>query len=111
MAAARVIRSPVCRAYQIARAGIEKYAFLPVELHRDMRAAIQVAVHLAALTDHESRRRLAEILHFEAHPAPRLRQRAGQADQPFFVSHSSSEATVATQSSGPQALSPRSGCA
>src|SRR5882672_6290556 len=98
MAAARVIRSTVCRAYQIARAGIEKYAFLPVELHRDVRAAIQVAVHLAVLTDHESRRRLAEIFHLEAHPAARFRQRAGQADQPFLVSHSFSEATVETQS-------------
>src|SRR5215470_4790291 len=38
-AARRFVRRPVRRAYQIAPIGIEKYTFLPVEFHRDVRAA------------------------------------------------------------------------
>src|SRR5688572_5404626 len=43
-AARRVVRRAVRRAYQVASARIEKYSFLPVEFHRDVRAAVQVAV-------------------------------------------------------------------
>src|SRR5690242_8608264 len=47
-AAARgVVHRAVRAAHEVATGGIEKYSFLPVELHRDMRAAVEVGVRRA----------------------------------------------------------------
>src|SRR5258706_3383885 len=101
----------VGRAKEIASVGIEKYSFLPVEFHRDVRAAIEVGMHRAPVADRDRGRRLAEVFHLEAHAAPRIGERRGGADQPCVASHSRSSATLATQSRGAQARKPCSGCA
>src|SRR5438067_1662628 len=98
-------------AKEVAPVGIEKYSFLPVEFHRDVRAAIEIRVHPALVADGERRRRLAEILDLEAHAALRVDQRARSADQPCVASHSPSCATLATQPRGSQARRHCSGCA
>src|SRR5690348_17004831 len=63
----RFVRRAMRRADQVAAIGVEKYSFLPVEFHLDMRAAVEVAVHAALITHHEGRRLLAEVLDLEAH--------------------------------------------
>src|SRR5687767_4492065 len=86
-AARRLIECAVGRAYQIAPVAIEEYALLPVELHRHVRAAIEVAVHAPAVADGERRRRPPEVVDLEAHAAPRLGKLARAADQALRVSH------------------------
>src|SRR5919201_1869375 len=101
-----VIGCAVGRAKQIASVSIEKYSFLPVELHRDVRATIEICVHRAFIADRERARRLAVVLHLEAHAPPRIGELARGADQPCVASHSSNSATLATQPRGPQARKP-----
>src|SRR5947199_25883 len=62
-AAGGVIGGAVRRAKEVASVSIEKYSFLPVEFHRDVRAAIEIGVHLALVADRERRRRFAEVCH------------------------------------------------
>src|SRR5438874_10173599 len=47
------IGRPMRRAEQIASVGIEKYSFLPVEFHRDMRATVEIGMHPTPVTDHK----------------------------------------------------------
>src|SRR3954469_6222481 len=65
-----LIRRAVRGAEKVAPVGVEKYSFLPVEFHLDVRAAVQIPLHRSLVPHHERRRLLAEILHLEAHPAP-----------------------------------------
>src|SRR3954470_7570716 len=64
-AAGGVIGGAVRRAKQVTSVSIEKYSFLPVEFHRDVRTAIEIGVHLALVADGERRRRFAEVCHLE----------------------------------------------
>src|SRR5437764_7578693 len=64
--ARRVIGRAMRRAKKVASVGIEKYSFLPVEFHRDMRAAVQIGMHLALVADGERGRAFAEIPDLEA---------------------------------------------
>src|SRR5580765_2254853 len=75
-----MVSGTVRRAYQIDSGGIEEYAFLPIEFHRDMRAAVQIAVRFSVLSYYESRRRLAEVLDLEAHAPAGIGQVGGRAD-------------------------------
>src|SRR5690242_14541504 len=68
-AGAGLVDRAVGRAYQVAPRRVEKYPFLPVELHRDVRAAVEVGVRLPLIADRERGRRLAEVLDLEAHAA------------------------------------------
>src|SRR5262249_38757084 len=106
-----VIGRAVSRAKEIASVRIEKYSFLPVEFHRDVRAAIEIGMHRALVADREPGRRLAELFPLEAPAPPRIGERGGGADQPCVASHCRSSATLATQSRGAQARRPCSGCA
>src|SRR5438270_12071055 len=110
-AARRVIGRAMRRAKEVASVGIEKYSFLPVEFHRDVRAAVEVGTHGALVADGERRRRLAEVFHLEAHAAARVGERARSADQPLAASHWPSSATLATQPRGAQPRSPAAACA
>src|SRR6185503_20910960 len=60
--ARRLVGGAVGRAQQVAAVGIEKYPVLPVEFHRDVRAAVQVAVGPSILPDHKGGGLLAEVL-------------------------------------------------
>src|SRR5687767_1552849 len=64
-AAVRGVRRAVRRAYQIAPLEAEELALAPVELHRHVRAAVQVGMHPAFEAQRERRRRLAEVLDLE----------------------------------------------
>src|SRR5688572_18303036 len=48
-AGGRIVGGAVRRAEQVTLVGIEEYAFLPVEFHRDMRTAVQVGMNLSVL--------------------------------------------------------------
>src|SRR5438132_7345859 len=98
--ARRVVGGAVGRAKEIASVRIEKYSFLPIEFHRDVRAAVEIRLHPAPVPDGEGRRRLAEVLDLEAHAASRIGQRPRWADQPCCISHRSSSGTLATQARG-----------
>src|SRR5438874_5702752 len=98
--ARHIVGGAVGRAEKIASVRIEKYSFLPIELHRDIRAAVEIGIHPAPVADGEGRRRLAEVFDLEAHAAPRIGQRLRWADQPCCVSHRSSSGTLATQARG-----------
>src|SRR4051812_45060852 len=111
LAARRMIGSTVRRAYQIDSGDIEKYAFLPVELHRDMRATVEISVSLAVVAHGECGSRLAEVLDLEANAAPGVDEIRGRADQPLVFSHAPSASTLAKQPSGEQARRPGSSCA
>src|SRR2546426_3756127 len=100
VSARRVVGGAVGRAEEIASVQIEKYPFLPIEFHRNVRAAVEIGMHPAPVADGEGGRRLAEILDLEAHAAPRIGQRLRWADQPCCVSHRSSSGTLATQARG-----------
>src|SRR5919205_2150669 len=102
-AACRVVGRAVSGAEKIASVGVEKYSFLPVQFHRDVRAAVEIRVHSAFVSDGKSGRRFAEILDLEAYAAAGVGKRARFADQPFVASHSPSSGTLATQPRGPQA--------
>src|SRR4029079_19704316 len=86
-AACRFVERTVRRRYQMASIGIEKFPFLPIQFHRDVRASVQVAVHPPILTHGESRRRGAEVLDLEARAAPAIGELGRGADQPCVVSH------------------------
>ena len=53
----------------------EEEILAPIELERNVTAAVQIAARLACEAHHERRRGLAEVLHLEAHAETRLRQR------------------------------------
>src|SRR5258706_612134 len=97
-----LIGRAVRRAEQLAAVEIEKYSFLPVEFHRDMRATVEISMHPPPVADHKGGCRLAEILDLEAHAGSRIRQRPRGADQPCCASHSLSSVTLPTQPRGPQ---------
>src|SRR5260221_6435570 len=97
-----LIGRAVRRAEQIAAVEIEKYSFLPVEFHRDMRATVEISMHPPPVADHKGGCRLAEILDLEAHAGSRIRQRPRGADQPCCASHSLSSVTLPTQPRRPQ---------
>src|SRR3954468_958066 len=111
LAARRMVRGAVRRAYQINSGDIEKYAFLPVELHRDMRAAVEIRLGFAVVAHHERRRRLAEVFDLKANAAPGVHQIRRGADQPFAFSHAPSASTLEMQPRGEHARSPVSSCA
>src|SRR5204863_107424 len=58
VSARRIVGGAVGRAEEIASVRIEKYSFLPIEFHRDMRAAVEIGMHPAAVADGEGRGRL-----------------------------------------------------
>src|SRR3982751_4535075 len=62
-----LVRRAVRGTEKVAAVGVEKYSFLPVEFHLDVRAAVEIPLHRALVTNHEGRRLFAEILHLEAH--------------------------------------------
>src|SRR3954462_9881087 len=111
LAARRMVRGAVRRAYQINSGDIEKYAFLPVELHRDMRATVEIRVRLAVVAHGERGGGLAEVLDLEANAAAGVDEIRGRADQPLVFSHAPSASTLAKQPSGEQARRPGSSCA
>src|SRR5260221_13311177 len=80
LAAVSGIRRTVRRAYQIASLEVEDFALAPVEFHRQVTAAVQVAVHAAAEAQHEGRRALAEILDVETHRLAGIQQGIGRTD-------------------------------
>src|SRR5258708_294715 len=90
----------VRRAKQIASFRIEKYPFLPIEFHRDVRAAVEVSMHRAVVTDRECGSRLAEVFDLEAHAAPRIDERLRWADHACRFSHWLSSATLDTHARG-----------
>src|SRR5690349_18644554 len=94
------VRRAVGRAEQIASFRIEKYPFLPIEFHRNVRTAVQVGVHPALVPNGESWYRFAEIFHFEAHAAARIGKRLRGADHPCSFNHRLSSATLDTQARG-----------
>src|ERR1039458_2383470 len=80
-AALRRIQRAMRGAYQILAVRIEKLPWLPVEFHRDVRAAVDVAIHPAAMTDSEGRRGFAIPFDLEAHAVAALGELAAGADQ------------------------------
>src|SRR5438309_9373364 len=72
-ACVRRVSRTVRRAYQMQAPDIKKLSGLPVELHRYVRAAVEVGVDPAPVTHRE--RRLGPPVHFEleAYPVARLR--------------------------------------
>src|SRR5437762_9640525 len=82
-----LISGAVRRAEQIPSVGVEKYSFLPVEFHRDMRATVQIRMHPAPVADGKGGGRLAEIHDLETHATPRIGECRRRADQPCCVSH------------------------
>jgi hypothetical protein len=70
--------------------GVEEIAFIPVELQRTMRAAIEVRMHLAIETNGESGNRFTAPRYFEAHTATALYEFAAVTDDtpPMRCSHS-----------------------
>src|SRR4051812_302022 len=63
----RLVGCAVRGAEKIATVGVEKYSFLPVKFHLDVRAAVQIPLYCALVPHHERRRPFAEILDLEAH--------------------------------------------
>src|SRR6267142_2722554 len=82
---------------EIASVKIEKYSFLPIEFHRDVRATVEICMHGSPVADGKGRRPLAEVLNLEAHADARIGQRLRRTDQPCCISHRSSSGTLATQ--------------
>src|SRR4051812_11663023 len=62
-----LVRRAVRGAEKIAPVGIEKYSFLPVEFHLDVRAAVEIAVNRPVVAHDKRRRPFAEVFDLEAH--------------------------------------------
>src|SRR4051812_22097757 len=90
----------VRRAYQKQPFAIEELPRLPVELHRHVRAAIQIGVHPALVSDRERRLRISADAHLEAHAVARIDQVRARADYAFSVSHARSSSVLPTQPRG-----------
>src|SRR6185436_15086490 len=109
--AVRGVGRAVRRAYQIAALEIEDFSLAPVEFHRHVAAAVEVAVHAPREAHHERGRVFAEVLHLEAHRLAGVHQRLGSADHAFIISHRRSSPTLETQARGSQARNDSCGCA
>jgi hypothetical protein len=67
--------------------GIEKIAFIPVELQRTMRAPIEIGMHLAIETNGESRNHFTMPRYFEAYTVTALYEFTAVTDDAPPISH------------------------
>src|SRR5882762_3885235 len=83
----RRVGRTVRRAYQMQAPDIKKLSGLPVELHRHVRAAVEVGIDPPPVAHRE--RRLGPSVHFEleAYPVARVREIGARANYAFWASH------------------------
>src|SRR5215470_17824818 len=90
----------VRRAYQMQAPDIKELAGLPIELHRHVRAAVEVGVDPPSVSHRERRLGSAADVDLEAHAVAALDEVSARADQAFRLSHSVSSPTLSRQASG-----------
>src|SRR5437016_12556591 len=86
-ACVRRVSRTVRRAYQMQAPDIKKLSGFPVQLHRHVRAAVEVGVDPPPVAHGERRLGLAAHIDFEAHPVTQVRQIRARANYEFSGSH------------------------
>src|SRR3989442_2962261 len=86
-ACVRRVGRTVRRAYQMQAPDIKKLSGFPVQLHRHVRAAVDVSIDSAPVAHRE--RRLGPSVHFEleADPVARIRENGARANYPVLARH------------------------
>src|SRR3989442_3054052 len=102
-ACVRRVSRTVRRAYQMHAPDIKKLSGFPVQLHRHVRAAVDVGIDPAPIAHRE--RRLGPSVHFEleAYPVARIREIGARANYPFLASHRVSSSIFSKQARGASA--------